>query len=245
MTSQILARPAQFVAQPASQAAGVRRRNASLTGTLLKRFTRLLPTDWRILARTRPAEEFDVATLGDVEIRHTIGGCLALTCVKGDIALARETALRRLDRYVSGENRGFVPIAIERPILQQRKAAGLWLVAVRLGGILNPSLAPEPCTPKVKIVRQEPTTWAVLRHSGKPSERAIDSTEIAIMDAIARTRWFATGPAVCRINTPKPLLPFAGSFEVAVPVTCLSEQTATPDRAEIMRPAHQSSRAVH
>ena len=73
---------------------------------------------------------------------------------------------------------------------------------------------------RYRIVAQEPSTWAVVTRRGRPTEQAIERAETAIKDTIARTQWFATGSATVRIHTPTSVLPFAGSFEVAVPVFC-------------------------
>jgi hypothetical protein len=82
------------------------------------------------------------------------------------------------------------------------------------------------------VTQQEASTWAVVTRKGCPSERAIERAEIAIMDAIARTRWFAMGPATVRIHSPS-ILPFTGAFEVAVPVS-RQAQSSGPN---VVRPA--------
>jgi hypothetical protein len=79
-------------------------------------------------------------------------------------------------------------------------------------------MAPVPRARKVKIVVQEPATWAIVTRRGQPTEHAVQRAEAAIMDTIARSHWFATDAATIRIHTPAAVLPLASSFEVAVPV---------------------------
>jgi hypothetical protein len=196
----------------------VSRFRKAVAATLLQRFARLLPTDWRILQWSRETDETTIASYGSVQIRHVPGGCLAQTCVKGDVNLARGTALLRLVKYVSGDNRRAANLDAERPLLQQRRAPSLWQVAVRLTAVDDVQAAPVPRARRVNIVAQEPTTWAVVTRRGRPTEQAIERAETAVMAEIARSQWLATGSATLRIHVPTSILPLAGSFEVAVPV---------------------------
>jgi hypothetical protein len=224
-----------------------------VAATFLKRLARMLPTDWRILQWSKETDETIVASLGSVQIRHVPGGCLAQTCVKGDINPARGTALLRLVKYVGGDNQRAARLDAERPLLQQRRAPGLWQVAVRLVAVADVQAAPVPRARKIKIAVQEPTTWAVVTRHGRPTEQAIERAETAIMDTIARSQWFAMGSATVRIHAPASILPLAGSFEVAVPVVSHAQDQSTGDRsrssgdgrAPTNRPAAPPGRPVH
>ena len=198
----------------------------------------MLPTDWRILQWSKETDETIIASLGSVQIRHVPGGCLAQTSVKGDMNLARGTALLRLVKYVNGDNQRAARLDAERPLLQQRRAPGLWQVAVRLVAVDDVQAAPVPRARKIKIVAQEPTTWAVVTRHGRPTEQAIERAETAIMDTIARSQWFATGSATVRIHAPTSVLPFAGSFEVAVPVFSHAQDQSTGDRCQPVPDVH-------
>ncbi len=225
----------------------------TVAAAFLNRCARMLPTDWRILLWSKETDETIISSHGSVQIRRVPGGCLAQTCVKGDITLARGTALLRLAKYVSGDNQGAARLDAERPLLQQRKAPGLWQVAVRLIAVDDVQTAPMPRARKIKIVAQGPSTWAVVTRRGRPTEQAIERAETAIKDTIARTQWFATGSATIRIYTPTSVLPFAGSFEVAVPVFCPAQDQTTGDctrshgtgRAPTNRPANPPSLSAH
>jgi hypothetical protein len=217
-----------------------------LKAALLRRCGRMLPVDWRIFSWKAEPRDTVISSLRNVEIRRVPGGCLALTSVKGDIGLARGTALLRLERYVGGDNRSAQPLEAERPVLQQHRAPGLWQVAVRLNGISEIAQAPRPRSRRVKVLQQDPSTWAVVTRKGWPSEHAIERAELAIMDAIARTRWFATGPVTVRIVSPS-ILPFTGSFEVAVPVSRRA-QSSGPNVVRptgTNQPANSPGLAVH
>jgi hypothetical protein len=213
----------------------------------------MLPTDRRILQWSKETDETIILSHGSVQIRQFPGGCLAQTCVKGDITQARGTALLRLIKYVSGDNQRAARLDAERPLLQQRKAPGLWQVAVRLTAVDDVQAVPVPRARKIRIVAQEPITWAVVTRRGRPTEQAIERAETAIMDTLARSQWFATGPATVRIHAPTSVLPFAGSFEVAVPVFSHTQDQSTGDccrflgagHAPTNRPANPPSLPVH
>ena len=229
----------------------LRRFGRAVAAAFLK--ARVLPSDWRILQWGTETDESIVASLGSVQIRYVSGGCVAQTCVKGDMNSAHEAALLRLVKYANGDNQRAARIDAERPLLQQRRAPGLWQVAVRLTAVDDVQAAPVPRARKIKIVVQEPTTWAVVTRRGRPTEQAIERAEIAIMDAIARSQWFAAGSATVRIDAPTSILPFAGSFEVAVPVCSQAQRQSTRDssqardtgHAPTTRPANPPGRPVH
>lgn len=141
-------------------------------GRMLKRCGRLLPNDWRILLWSMETDEALVASLGPVEIRQVPACCVAETSVRGEMNVARGTALQRLAKYIGGENRRAVALEAERPILQQRMAPGLWQIAVRLPAISDAHAAPMPRTPKAKSRRRSPRHWRssrcpVIRPNGR------------------------------------------------------------------------------
>lgn len=133
------------------------RMGATVAAAFLKHCARMLPADWRILLWSKETDETVISSYGSVQIRRLPGGCLAQTCVKGDITLARGTALLRLAKYVSGDNQRATRLDAERPLLQQRKAPGLWQVAVRLLTLDDVQAAPMPRARKIKIVAEEAT----------------------------------------------------------------------------------------
>jgi SOUL heme-binding protein len=226
-------------------AAWMSRLSMLLTGALLKRCASLLSPDWRLLLWGRQTKDTVIASIGSVEIRQVARGCLAQTWVKGDLHLARGTALLRLSKYLAGENQSHVEADGELPILQQQIAPRLWQISVRLAHIGNVHLAPMPRGRKVRVNSQEPSTWAVLRKAGRPTEQKISNAEIEIRDAIARSRWFAIGGATVRFHVPGSIIPVAGGFEVAVPVVRQDESSQIAQQEPISCPSQSPSLPVH
>lgn len=143
---------------------------------------------------------------------------MARTCVKGDAAQARETASRRLVRYLNGENRDAMALAGERPLIQQQLEPRRWLISIRLPSIDGARSAPAPLGPKVKVVAVEPEMLAVVRLSGRLNYASIAGGDALILDAIANTKWVAIDTARIRLHRPGLFGWFTGGFEVAVPV---------------------------
>jgi hypothetical protein len=216
-----------------------------LARVLLQRCRNLLSPDRRVLLGCAATRETVIASLGEIEIRQVPAGCLAVTLVKGDFGPARRTALVRLSRYLGGENRSHAALIAERPVLQQRKAAGLWQVGLRVSGMDDVQDAPLPGGRKVKPVAQQATTWAVMTTKGRASERKVARAEIEVLNAIARTRWFATGPATVRVCVPASVLQFAAVFEVAVPIIRRSDTPPIDRGTSVSRAANAPSLAVH
>ena len=132
---------------------------AALPRICLKTF----PANW-LIPRWRAAPvETVIASLGSVEIRRIPAGCIAQTCVKGDLAQARETAPRRLAKYTHGNNRGGAIVDAVRPVMHRQRAPGRWLVAVRLARAGDALTSPAPCAPKVKLVSRAAEMFAVVR----------------------------------------------------------------------------------
>ena len=194
------------------------RRLGKVPGAILKYCERLLPRDWRVLQWNMETDEVAVEALGPVEIRRVPAGCIAQTCVAGDMDAARGIALVRLGQYLSGDNRDGVSLDAERPVVQQRNGPGEWLVSVRLAAIQNAAEAPAPRGSSISVVPQDAATLAVVKVNGGPCEQAIARAEAAVAATLEHTRWIASGPATVRIHAPGSLLPFADSCELAIPV---------------------------
>jgi hypothetical protein len=189
-----------------------------LKAGLLRFCLKVLPANWLVPRwRTAPGESV-IAACGSVEIRQIPAGCVAQTCVKGEPAQARETALRRLAKYTHGNNRSGAILDTVRPVMQQQQAPGRWLIGVRLGKPGDPFAAPVPWEPKVKLLSRAPEMLAVVRVAGRPAHGSINAGDAIILNAIDGTDWIATGSPMIRLHARGPL-PWRGSgFEVAVPV---------------------------
>jgi hypothetical protein len=195
---------------------------ASLHGLrtgLTQLFGRLVPADRRLLRRNALPKEVVLATLGPVELRCTRAGFVARTAVKGEQDAALQTALRRLADYAEGDNRAGLPMRTASPVVQLPGAPGTWLTRIGLPGVYAESAAPTPCSPKVRIIAHPGETLAIIRLSGRRQPQSLARGEAAIRDAIAGSEWAVRGPPMLRLHAPPGLLPWTGSFEVAVPVT--------------------------
>lgn len=189
-----------------------------LKAGLLRFCLKVLPANWLVPRwRAAPGESV-IASRGSVEIRKIPAGCVAQTCVKGEPAKARETALRRLAKYTHGNNRSSAILDTARPVMQQEQAPGRWLIGVRLAKFGDTLNAPAPCEPKVKLISRASEILAVVRVAGRPARGSITAGGAIILNAIDGTDWIATGSPMIRLRGRRPL-PWLGSgFEVAVPV---------------------------
>lgn len=191
---------------------------AVLFAALLRFCSRVIPANW-LVPRWRAAPgETVIASRGSVEIRQIPAGCIVQTCVKGEPAQARETALRRLAKYTHGNNRSGTILDTVRPVMQQQQAPGRWLIGVRLAKAGDALTAPAPCVPKVKLVSRESEMLAVVRVPGRPTHGSVAGGDAIILNAIDSTGWIATGSPMIRLHARGPLRWFASGFEVAVPV---------------------------
>lgn len=125
---------------------------------------------------------------------------MAQTSVKGELAQARETAMRRLVKYTDGYNRRGAVLSMVRPIGQQQQAPGNWLIGVRLTETVDARAAPAPCAPKVKLVSRGTETLAVVRVAGRPMHRLIAVGDAITLNAIDDTDWIAAGSPVIRLH---------------------------------------------
>jgi len=207
---------------------------------LRQRWLRLQPVAWRIRRRREATDETAIATLGSVEIRRMPPACFAGTCVQGEPAQARETALRRLTNYLNGDNRSSAILRAERPVIQQQLGPRLWRFSVRLSMIPDDLVAPAPRAPKVKLWSMDPGWIAVVRISGRPNYGAVTNGDAMVLDAIANTEWVATRAPMIRLDASGSVRWFTGGFEVVVPVTprcCDDAQHNTTSSIEEHLPA--------
>ena len=189
-----------------------------LTAALVWFCLKVLPVNWLVPRWRAVPGESVVASRGSVEIRRIPAGCVVQTCVKGEPAQARETALRRLAKYTHGNNRSMAILDTVRPVMQQQQAPGRWLIGVRLANVGDSLIAPAPCEPKVKLVSRDAEMLAVVRVGGRPTRGSIASGDAIILNAIDGTDWIATGSPLIRLHARGPLPWLARGFEVAVPV---------------------------
>ena len=191
---------------------------AALIAALRRRQARLVPAEWRIARQPAASGETIVASFGPVTIRRIPAGCFAVTCVNGEPAQARETAVRRLADYLNGNNRDAVRLDAERPVIQQQVGPRLWRISARLRTPGTAAEAPASRTPKVKLLSRDSTWLAIVRMTGQPTFGQVASGDTIVLDAITNTEWVATGAPMIRLHASGPVQWLAGGFEIAVPV---------------------------
>jgi hypothetical protein len=189
---------------------------------LLARLRGLLPrplSNAPLLSRSaEPAEELVLAKHGAVAIRQTVTGWSLETCVKGEPEQARATAMRRLANYAAGKNSRYGRLGTVRPLVQAEEARGRWRVRIGIADADTDVALTSARNGRVRVCIAEATTLAVMRVPGRPTLLAMQHAETAIRHAIAATRWEVVGTTMLRLNGLPNVLPFRGSFEVAVPV---------------------------
>jgi hypothetical protein len=195
-----------------------RHRPLGLGAWLGRLIARQIPADRRLLWRSAPPREAVIATLGSVQLRRLRPVFMARTMVNGDPDAALPTALQRLADYIGGDNREALRVQVARPVVWQPRASGTWQVQIGLPEVYNACAAPLPRSGKVRIISQPGETLAVIRLSGRPCPQALAQGEAAILSALTGGHWVATGPTILRLHAPFGLLPWMGSFEVAIAV---------------------------
>lgn len=214
--------------------------------TVIARLRGLLP---HCLDRTtflacsaEPGEEAVIAHHGEVEIRRTATGWSLETCVKGEPERARETAVRRLASYAAGRNSCHGRLGTVRPLVQTAEALGRWRVRIGIIGTDTDLALSSAHGGRVRVCVAEARTIAVMRVAGLPTPLAMEHAEAAIRDAIAATRWAATGPAMLRLNALPRLLTILGRFEIAVPMV-EQRSGSTEQRAYCSIPMREAATA--
>jgi SOUL heme-binding protein len=178
---------------------------------------------------------------GDRELRRYAPYLVAETLVGGSFDEAGNAAFRRLFRYISGNNRGERKIAMTSPVVQQDAsgskiamtapvrqegdAAGGFRVAFVVPAEFARATVPEPNDPLVTIHEVPEQRMAVLRYSGRWTEKNYREHETLLRKWMAERGLAAAGPPVyARYNAPFVPWPMRRN-EVLVPVAA-----ATPDR---------------
>lgn len=185
---------------------------------LLARLPSLVPDCWFILRFSDVANERVVARYGQTEIRRTAGCFAAQTRVKGEREQALATALRRLRQFLYRNHRSGIQLRLCRPLVQIEEAPGRWLVRIGLSGPDGSVLSPANRGGRVRAQPVVSETIAVVRLSRRATTRSVERGLATMLDSIATTRWTAMEKHMVRLQAPTSILPFAGHFEIAIPV---------------------------
>jgi hypothetical protein len=154
---------------------------------------------------------------GDYELRDYASYLVAETRVEADFDEAGNIAFGRLFRYISGRNEGNRKIAMTAPV-RQAPADGGQRVAFVVPSDFTRDRVPQPSDPQV-VIREEPAQrLAVLRYSGRWTEKRFREHEQQLRAWIAARGLVASGPAIyARYNAPFVPWPLRRN-EVLIPV---------------------------
>jgi SOUL heme-binding protein len=186
---------------------------------LLARLPGLVSDRWLILRFSDVANEVVVARYGRMEIRRTGAGLSAQTRVKGEREQALATALCRLRQFLERNHRSGIQLRLCRPLVQSEEAPGRWLVRIGISGPDGGILSPASRGGRVRVQQVVSETLAVVRLSGRATTSSVERGTATILDSIVTTPSTAAGKPMVRLRAPGSILPFAGYFEIAVPVT--------------------------
>ena len=85
--------------------------------------------------------------------------------------------------------------------------------------------APRPMDPRVRLVQLSSQLQAVLRFSGRASEKLVGKRTKALFQALEQSSWKAVSDPVTYLYDPPWTIPFLRRNEIAIPVVpVLSEE---------------------
>jgi hypothetical protein len=155
---------------------------------------------------------------GDFELRDYAPYLVAETRVRAGFEDAGNIAFGRLFRYISGRNEVSQKISMTAPVRQGPVDGGDQLVAFVVPSSFTRASVPQPSDPQVAIREEPARRLAVLRYSGRWTERRFREQEQRLLDWIGRRSLKATGPAIyARYNAPFVPWPLRRN-EVLIPV---------------------------
>ncbi|MGI9309075.1 MAG: SOUL family heme-binding protein [Gammaproteobacteria bacterium] len=176
---------------------------------------------------------------GDIEYRQYEPYLISETVIESarDYRAAGNEGFRRLFRYISGANAGQAKIAMTVPVaqtessqkiamtvpVQQTEAAEGWRVAFMLPSEYTLETAPQPTDSKVKIRAVPGRLTAVLRYTGRWTERIYAEKRVALLEALKKENITPVGEVQSAQYTPPSTPSFLRRSEVMVEIDRLPE----------------------
>ncbi|MGI9329205.1 MAG: SOUL family heme-binding protein [Gammaproteobacteria bacterium] len=182
---------------------------------------------------------------GDIEYRQYDSYLVAETVIDGGATYqaAGNEGFRRLFRYIAGNNQGRAKIAMTAPVAQtptsekiamtapvaQTRGADAWRVSFMLPGKYNMDTAPRPIDSRVQVVEIPGRLMAVLRYSGRWTEKNYARKQTTLSRAIEIADVATRGDFESALYNPPYMPPFLRRNEVMIevqqlPVTALDNE---------------------
>jgi effector-binding domain-containing protein len=155
---------------------------------------------------------------GAFEIRDYPAMTIAETLVQEDFDAAGNSAFGTLFGYISGKNQPRQKIAMTAPVLQQTEANGSFRIGFIAPSKYSLQTAPVPADARVQLRELPPQRMAVVRYSGRWTEKNYREQEARLLGWIKARKHTAVGAAVyARYNAPFMPWPMRRN-EVMVPI---------------------------
>lgn len=192
-------------------------------------------------------------TDGDIEYRQYEPFLVAQSLIDNvdDYTDAGNEGFRRLFRYITGGNRSQAKIAMTAPVqqstsekiamtvpVQQSVAGDQWRVAFMLPSQYTMDTAPVPTDSRVSVEHIPGRLMAVLRYSGRWTERNFARRKAGLQDALEAAGIEQLSPVQSALYNPPYTPPFLRRNEVMVEINRLPAEAGITGREKV---AAQSS----
>jgi len=179
----------------------------------------LVGLQWSCLAMATEEPAYQMVERdGAFEIRDYQSMTIAETLVREDFEGAGNTAFSTLFGYISGKNQARQKIAMTSPVRQEAEADGSFRIGFVAPAQYSLQTAPQPADARVTLRELPPQRMAVLRYSGRWTEKNYREHEASLLAWIRKRQLTAAGPVVyARYNAPFVPWPMRRN-EVMVPV---------------------------